>query len=97
MVELSNKISNNFMDKIMQIRDRILEHKSELKRLYELPEETRANKFVKQQVLDTKKAIQKLTGRFAKIGGNVKELEDKIEVDNAPSTKQKTKRGKKTK
>jgi len=97
------------MDKLGQIKARVMEHKSEFRRLMGLSPEDRASKYVKLQTLHVLKAIQNLTGRYVKSGGKATDLEEvvatKIEpkdievidtkVDIAPSTK--AKRGRKTK
>ena len=91
------------MDKLGQIKARVMEHKSEFRRLMGLSSEDRASKYVKLQTLHVLKGIQKLTGRYVKSGGKVEDLNEvkpikivkEIKVDTTPSTK--TKRSRKTK
>lgn len=96
------------MDKLTQIRARVMEHKSELNRLLNLPEEDRKSKFVKIETLHVIKAIQKLSGRYVKSGGNPSDLEEVVKTKVKPedikvidvvevTTAQKRKRGSKKK
>lgn len=95
------------MDKLEQIKARVMEHKSELNRLLNLPEEDRKSKFVKIETLHVIKAIQKLSGRYVKSGGNPLDLEEKEKFKQSEDIKvvdvvevvtaQKRKRGSKKK
>jgi len=101
------------MDKLGQIKARIMEHKSEFTRLMGLSPEDKASKYVKLQTLHVLKAIQNLTGRYVKSGGKLADLENKtIKMKQSEDIKivdpvevmkvdiapsTKTKRGRKTK
>lgn len=92
------------MDKLKEIKARILENKSELERLNNLPILTRNIKEVKIQTLNITKSIQRLIGKYEKAGGKKSDLEEKKtivkeeivgEIEKAISSKTKVKKGKK--
>ncbi len=81
------------MDKLKEIKARILENKLELERLNNLPVTTRNMKEVSIQTLNITKSIQRLIGKYEKAGGKKSDLEEKkviVKEEIVNETKNKT-------